>query len=323
MEENQIQSKAEDPGQGYTRVYLVLLAAIVLLALFFAFSRSLSLLGEFTPPDSVDWLFLLLALVCNLLFWLVASMAWQITIWRICEHKIKLLYSFAQIALVLVGKYIPGKVWGLAIRGKDLTRQGVSNYQAVICSQVEQLISIHAGITIGLAGWLLYEKPVYWQIFITILLVIPLLGSILNNFFVGKIVQLVSRFIRSVNFSEHEISFSTYIVLFVMYILEWLVIGGILYCLWMAVFLPGFDLITTTQIISVNALAFVLGFLAVFAPGGIGVREGVLVALLTATMGLTQAIYISVLFRIWLIFTDAIAGLLSLKIISDDQKANP
>lgn len=301
--------------QGYGKLYLLILAALVLLSLFFALSGSLSLLEDFTPPDSADPFYLFLAVLCNLMFWITASFSWQLTVWRICNVRIPFLLSFAQISLVLVGKYLPGKLWGLAFRGKDLTNQGVSNYQALICSQVEQLISIHAGITIGGLGWLFYYQPEYWQYLLFILLVLPLLGSMLNNFFVGRLVSYMHRYFSTVKLSDHEISFGTYLSLFGMFLLEWASVGAILYCLWAAIFASTFDLAIASSIISANTVAFLIGFFAFFAPGGIGVREGVLVGLLAATMGLPQAVYITVLYRIWLVITDAFAGLLSLRIL--------
>ena len=58
--------------------------------------------------------------------------------------------------------------------------------------------------------------------------------------------------------------------------------------------------------------AFIGGFIAVFAPGGLGVREGVMVSMLTPHVGLAAAFSISILHRIISILFDLILGLFSL-----------
>jgi hypothetical protein len=52
-----------------------------------------------------------------------------------------------------------------------------------------------------------------------------------------------------------------------------------------------------------------LGLLALFAPGGIGVREGVFYVLLTPYLGSGGALALSVASRLELTVTEAVAGL--------------
>jgi hypothetical protein len=47
------------------------------------------------------------------------------------------------------------------------------------------------------------------------------------------------------------------------------------------------------------AAAYVLGYLALFAPAGLGVREGFLVAFLTPTLGAGGAALAAVTSRVW------------------------
>ncbi len=54
------------------------------------------------------------------------------------------------------------------------------------------------------------------------------------------------------------------------------------------------------------ALAGIVGLISVFAPAGIGVREGVLVAILQTTMPLELAVFISVAARLWSTIIDVV-----------------
>ncbi|MGH7754634.1 MAG: lysylphosphatidylglycerol synthase domain-containing protein, partial [Gemmatimonadales bacterium] len=62
----------------------------------------------------------------------------------------------------------------------------------------------------------------------------------------------------------------------------------------------------------VFALGYILGWVALFAPGGVGVREVVLVSLLTAHVGPGGAVAVSIASRILLTITEAAAALAAL-----------
>jgi len=64
--------------------------------------------------------------------------------------------------------------------------------------------------------------------------------------------------------------------------------------------------------VGVFALGWLAGFVAVFAPGGVGVREAVLVALLSRRLGQANAIVLAATSRIVLTAVDLVAGAASL-----------
>jgi uncharacterized membrane protein YbhN (UPF0104 family) len=54
------------------------------------------------------------------------------------------------------------------------------------------------------------------------------------------------------------------------------------------------------------AVAWLAGLLAVYAPGGLGVREAVLVALLSSRIGAADALVVAAASRLILIFVDVV-----------------
>jgi uncharacterized membrane protein YbhN (UPF0104 family) len=70
----------------------------------------------------------------------------------------------------------------------------------------------------------------------------------------------------------------------------------------------------------VFALGYVLGLLALFAPGGIGVREVLFIGLLTPFVGSGGAIALTVASRLQLTLTEAAAGLGALFIGKHKEK---
>jgi uncharacterized membrane protein YbhN (UPF0104 family) len=56
------------------------------------------------------------------------------------------------------------------------------------------------------------------------------------------------------------------------------------------------------------AIAWIVGFVAIYAPGGIGVREAVLVALLRGRLGSADALVLAVTSRLVLAVVDVVAA---------------
>ncbi len=76
-----------------------------------------------------------------------------------------------------------------------------------------------------------------------------------------------------------------------------------------------------TTAIGAFTLGYILGLLALFAPGGVGVRELVLVGLLAPFLGSGGAVAVSVASRVLLTLTEAAAALLTLPLRHRPQES--
>ena len=65
------------------------------------------------------------------------------------------------------------------------------------------------------------------------------------------------------------------------------------------------------HLVGAHALSFVAGFVAVFAPGGLGVREAALVGLLVPTVPASVAVALAAGSRLWLLSTELLVGVLT------------
>jgi hypothetical protein len=82
----------------------------------------------------------------------------------------------------------------------------------------------------------------------------------------------------------------------------------------------GLTLVQLPILIGSICIANTLGFLAVFAPGGIGVREGVLLFLLSPTLGAGPAALFTVALRLVQIVVDTAAAAVGLGLLGSDKK---
>ncbi len=76
-----------------------------------------------------------------------------------------------------------------------------------------------------------------------------------------------------------------------------------------------YSISTLIFIAGVNALAGIIGMLAFFSPSGIGVREGIIVLLLTQVLPSSEASFLAIMYRLWFVLVFQLLSVIALKII--------
>ncbi|MGK0296851.1 MAG: hypothetical protein ACI9XC_000450 [Gammaproteobacteria bacterium] len=272
-------------------------------------------------PITFEPTYLIYGLITQALFLIFISFAWKYNI-LICANKIIPLKScFSQVSLVMVGKYIPGKIWGMYARSLNLLSHNITYKESLLGTYIEQVISVHSGLAFGILSWLFaINSALLIPVFSLILLSIYFAPLMQNNLF-----RLISKFrkkdvedeIETIHF---ELGRSSYLKLFSLYLVEWIFVGLIFVSIYFALFNESRSADFIFLLMGSSAIAFVAGFFAIFAPGGIGVREGVIVSLISQYMPLTDSIVLAVAFRLWFTCFDIFAGLLGL-MLSDKPVA--
>jgi uncharacterized membrane protein YbhN (UPF0104 family) len=201
-------------------------------------------------------------------------------------------------------KYLPGKVWLLLSRFHFYESKGKSKKVISIALYVE-MVTILLGATFLFLILLLFSKEA--QTF-------PLAGEI--GWIVGclilgfillhpTVLQRILNWILNVFGKEPislSISYFDLMVILLICIVAWIV-GGIGFSIFIHSFFP---IPPRHFLFLTGALAFssTLGLIALFAPSGLGVREGALVYLLSSLMPGAVAVIISILTRLWMTFIE-------------------
>ena len=280
---------------------------------FFAFQYKGTLVTSLPAIQQIGFGWLALAGCLQLAYWFVSSAAWRHLLHVNNVATVSLWNAFLQLAAVNVGKYLPGKVWGMVMRGGLLKRVGASVSEVVGATLQEQyLLLIAAALAAGLFAFALV--PQYAALAAVLGIAILGLGFFLQRFCFNLLRRWVSR--RAVsganvraaaNASPAAISLDarSYGTLAGYYGVGWLLNGLVVAALYVALF-PGTlgTIEDTSAIIVANTVGITIGFFAIFAPSGIGVREGVTAWLLGQRFAFDQAIIVTVFFRLWLVAID-------------------
>jgi uncharacterized membrane protein YbhN (UPF0104 family) len=213
------------------------------------------------------------------------------------------------VLLSNLGRYLPGKFWqiaGLAILGR---RAGVSATISTASGVLGQCFALAAA---GIVAF-----PVLLQdggdagdptlILISALLLFLLLGAASTPRVLRSALGLAFRIAKlpAEEIPKGRLSFGPRWLTWHLFI--WGMYGAAF-----LLFLHGVGFNGSRFIFaSAFAAAYLLGYIAIFAPAGIGVREGVLVALLRPEVG-GSAIGIAVLARLWITVVEIVpAGILA------------
>jgi len=255
---------------------LLLLAAIVFVAL-----RVRSIWhGSHIELARVDWGALVGALVLG-----VAGTAAGAAIWLVILDSLGVRTRRRWMGLFFqaqLGKYIPGSVWQYAGRAAIARAHEIPVRPVGVSLPVEFVASSVAGGATAalLLGW--------W-------------GAVL----VGAAALLLVAAERPAR-CRRPIALAT-VRATLLYLPAWILLGA---SFWLSarglLGVPAHDL---AFYVGTFAIAFLAGLLAVYAPGGLGVREAVLVALLSGRIGAANAIVVAAASRLILVLADvALAG---------------
>jgi hypothetical protein len=216
-----------------------------------------------------------------------------------------------------LARYVPGKVWQIAGMAALAQRAGVSPWAAAGSAVIVQLVSIATGALItGLAAPQWKEHPL---LLAGCGIVAGAAAAILAW---GKGTRVLSRWIGGMLGRQLDLApvgKEALLLAAAVTTLAWLAQGLALYLC--ALGLLGRTALTIWPAVGIFTGGYLAGLIAVFTPGGLGVREGVLLLWLTPPLGLKGAIVVSVGSRLLLTATELLAAAITVPLRTQSADA--
>jgi len=293
----------------------LLIRILMITAVIFAIFAINSYVHLFQFPEKIYSQYLFFAVFMQIIYWLVSSFCWKQTLFASSATSIPLRKSFFQVLTVQFGKYIPGKIWGIAARSYQLSLSNINYAQSSHATILEQILMAHTGALCGLYGWILIFKPsLRWVVVLLAFGSLILIPKFYEQLLLWStaLYQRVKH--RKVASDHRSISTSGYFKLFSIYLLDWLSLGCVELFIYLALFNQTLTADFTILLLSANAFGVIAGFFVFFIPGGIGVRESVTAGILSFIIPITDAALLVIVFRLWLICAELIAGAIYLLI---------
>lgn len=271
-----------------------------------ALSEALPALADLSAMTLLGVIFI------QLLLWAVQVLVWRETVRTVTHQLPDFKRCAVHLAALVLGKYIPGKIWGMAARGGDLLAEGMKPQAVVQVTLYEQALILISAMFVTAIGYSLSLDAggtifVLCALLIFIFLLHPgarAVGLLIERFSLADSMRshsaVTSLFAGSLSGRIHWLT--------ALHILAWVLQGLIVVLLAMAL-----GITTGTmewQLIAANAASALLGFFALFAPAGIGVREAAFVAFLHESHDFQTITLLAILLRLWSVLSDILLGLI-------------
>jgi glycosyltransferase 2 family protein len=222
--------------------------------------------------------------------------------------QIKTSDAISSVGLSIFGKYIPGKLWVILGRSEIISKKyNLPRKDIASLSLIAQFITIWFGLILGAFGLILTNNFNSYSLIIIIFLSLLTLMIFTNLF--QKSYNYISKKLLKREFVLPHFSLNKIINVLPLNLLNWL-----FWCVgfyFMAASLVDYNLTFNTAWLF--ALSASLGIIAVIAPGGLGIREGIIVAFLTMLkLPIEDATTIAVTSRLWFLIGEIFIFVVSL-----------
>jgi len=251
---------------------------------------------------SLNYLLIFVSLASVVLAYILRFLLWQY-LTSIIGLEASLLESARGYFLSILGRYIPGKL-GLAL----IRIEAYKNYPTdmiVMATGIELISALTSAMILAFVGLLnpVIKIPTYFRIipFAGIVALLFLLSPKVFDRISGKILAFIYK-----KSPEMNIPYPKRMILALLY-----TIPGLFHGLGLFLIINSFTHLPLTAYITITGIyygASLIGLVAFFAPGGLGVREGILFILLPILVSTEIAIIATLLMRIITIFAELILG---------------
>jgi glycosyltransferase 2 family protein len=223
---------------------------------------------------------------------------------------------FQIVAVTQLGKYIPGGIWHFVGRINAYTNQNASIKKStwILVKETYWLLSgallfgalagIHSGPNGGLLTRVGIQLNPTWLVVTTLVLVCawPISIIVFDRLFSRK---------------RKPLSSGKIIQLIIIQVAAWALLG-----ISFVMTNPVIQANTILLQMSVYSFSWALGYVVIFAPGGIGIREGAITFLLAGTMGTDNILIYSTVHRFLYVIIEVLLGVVA-GLLRDNPVENP
>ena len=250
---------------------------------------------------SFDPLLFLPALAGLIALFFMDAYGWHLILGALGQHP-PLRASVRVWILSSVTRYLPGGVWAYLSRAALAREAGVDLAAAGMSLYLETLLVAASSLAVGLPALMAAADIGFHPWLAAVFLV--LLGFLMHPRLLRLSRRLPGRVGRA--FSVVPLpSLPKLIRIYIFYVVFWVLMGGVFF-----LFISSFHRLAPAQGVqaaSALALAFFIGFVVFFFPGGIGIREATLLLLLSPILPPEVSVLAAVGSRLWIMLGEGLS----------------
>jgi len=200
-----------------------------------------------------------------------------------------------------LARYLPGSIWHLLGRTYYAEKAGIRKIKTLTSIALEIGANVIAGLLLFVLCLPFFLKMDILMKLIPLLVAIPIGLVLIHPKVLNKALNLGLRIMKKKSI-KLDFRYMDIAVFIGIYFVLWLVNGVAFFYLVRSIYFIDYSKILFLS--GAFAVAWVMGFVSLISPGGLGVREGILSVLLSIYMPLPIAIIISLISRVWAIIVE-------------------
>jgi uncharacterized membrane protein YbhN (UPF0104 family) len=236
---------------------------------------------------------------------LVCALLWY-NLTKVHSLALPFKQTLATWCFSLIGKYGLTSVGMTVLRTVAYHRIGKTPFsQVVLCSYMESVLSVVSGMIMAAGLALILAVPAHiWPFRLSSWFLIVAVLPLLFPKFISGLMKRVFGFLGQ-PVPQIRLTFSQFVTFLLAYCMAWLIPGTSLFCLLRSISsVPPSRWLDACLAYTVGGI---LGMAAVFAPAGLGVREGGIIMFLSTWLEAASSIIASVMSRFVATVTEAAA----------------
>lgn len=290
------------PRSGPRRAWRIALAAVIPIILLYFVGRSIWRQWDAIQAFAwhLDGRWLALSAVAFWADFVLLIVLWKAFLLVVSNRTISTIVAYKISALSNLGKYIPGKVWAFLGVVYFLKRRGFAASEALASTALHQAYTVVAGLLFvsAVLGTEVWGRLPAVSVLVGLALAVVVIYPSVFSFLLNRALALLKR-----DPLPYTLSFKRAFVLLIAYIGAWVLYGASFWCLLRGI---GLENPPFWSMAAAASAAYLIGFLALFAPGGLGVREGVLLVLIAPHLPAGLAATVVVIARVWITIVELV-----------------
>ena len=248
---------------------------------------------------------------------------WQRAMKVMYDKSVPFYCGLTMIFLPNITRYIPGKFWFIFGIMYFAKKWKIDTASAFTVSFIAHLFFLISGVILGilLVGFGNFISIPIWMILILLIISVIILRPAL----IHKLLQIALKFAgKQDEYSRMPVMKPSLIIFSIAVGFGmWLMMGlGIMICT-KSVY-PDFQWQNYLSITGAFSFSWIIGYISIITPAGLGVREGVMMYSLPSIIPEAQRVFLSLATRVWMMFSEAIllTAIILILFIKNELKFN-
>ena len=279
--------------------YLLALIVIVAVGYFFygQFKRNWDAIRSY--HFAINFYYIIASIFVMTIGFLMETYIWQICMNHYLKKKLGFLESIAFVNTSNLFKYIPGRLWAYTVQISLLAKKDIAKSLVLYVNFVCFLCVIMVSTIYGLYYLLFYLKILPMPISILLfglLILVDFAIIIWNTSVINWLIIKINKFFKR---EVQPIKIEKWLILYIqfLYLVAWIPTGIAAYFLAKGI---GLDIASSDMfaLISSMSVSWIIGYITIFTPGGLGVREGIMFLMLNQFSNVKTALILPLAIRL-------------------------